>query len=136
MRKTPAMAEKKVTCVICPVGCEGIVAGTEEAVIAASGFQCKKGKVYAQDEYLNPRRIFTSTAKLKNSDCAVFPVRSDAPVPRKLLFECMKIVRDVVVVAPVKRGQIIVKDIAGSGVNIVASAQVEIHGESKGHRHP
>jgi CxxC motif-containing protein len=115
------MIEKKVTCIICPVGCEVIVKGSERAVEELTGFQCKKGKTYATDEYLNPKRILTSTVKVRNYDYAVLPVRSDVPVPKSILFECMEIIKRTIVSAPVKKGQIVIENILGSGANIVAS---------------
>jgi CxxC motif-containing protein len=115
------MMEKRVTCVVCPVGCEIIITGSEREVAEVTGFQCKKGKSYAQNEHLNPKRIFTSTVKVRNYDYTVLPVRSDAPVPKKILFECMEIIRHITVTSPVKQGQIIIRDIMGSGVNIIAS---------------
>jgi CxxC motif-containing protein len=115
--------EKKVICVICPAGCEGIVKGSGNRIDETTGFHCKKGKTYAEDEYLNPKRILTSTVKVKNYDYPVLPVRSDVPIPKSLLFECMGIIKKIEISAPVKNGQIIVKNILESGANIIASAK-------------
>ncbi len=115
--------EKKVICIICPVGCEVIVKGSEDKIEEMTGFQCKRGKKYAEDEYLNPKRILTSTVKVKNYDYPVLAVRSDVPVPKSILFECMKIIKKTEVTAPVKKGQVIVRNILESGANIIASAK-------------
>ena len=115
--------EKKVICVICPAGCEGIVKDAGNKINETIGFQCKKGNTYAEDEYLNPKRILTSTVKVKNYDYPVLPVRSDVPIPKSILFECMKIIKKTEVTAPVKNGQVIVKNILESGANIIASAK-------------
>jgi CxxC motif-containing protein len=117
------MMEKKVTCIICPVGCEVIVRGSGQEVDELAGFQCKRGKTYAANEYLNPKRILTSTVKVRNYDYAVLPVRSDVPVPKSILLECMEIIKRTIVTAPVKTGQIVVKNIMGSGANIIASTR-------------
>jgi CxxC motif-containing protein len=113
--------EKKVTCIICPVGCEVTVRGSEREVTEVADFQCKRGKSYAENEYLNPKRILTSTVKVRNYDYAVLPVRSDVPVPKSILLECMDIIRKIIVTAPVKKGQVVVKNIMGSGADIIAS---------------
>ena len=115
--------EKQVICIICPVGCEVVVRGSEHKIDEMTGFQCKKGKTYAKDEYLNPKRILTSTVKVRNYDYPVLPVRSDVPVPKSILFECMEIIKKTEVTAPVKKGQIVVKNIMECGANIIASTK-------------
>jgi CxxC motif-containing protein len=115
--------EKKVICIICPVGCEVIVRGSERKIDEMTGFECKRGKAYAENEYLDPKRILTSTVKAVNYDYPVLPVRSDVPVPKSILFECMKIIKKTSVTAPVKSGQVIIKNILKSGANIIASAK-------------
>ena len=73
---------------------------------------------------LLPVRILTSTVKLEGADQPLLPVRSEKPVPKELLADCMKVLKAVDVKAPVKRYDVIVENICGCGVNIVASDSV------------
>lgn len=63
-------------------------------------------------------------ALISDADQPLLPVRSEKPVPKELLADCMKVLKAVDVKAPVKRYDVIVENICGCGVNIVASDSV------------
>lgn len=117
--------EKEIICTVCPMGCHITVTGEGDRIDSISGYTCKRGEAYGRQEFAHPVRILTSTVKLEGADQPLLPVRSEKPVPKELLFTCMDILKKTVVKAPVKRYDVIVKDIAGCGVDIVASDTVE-----------
>jgi CxxC motif-containing protein len=51
-------------------------------------------------------------------------VKTDRPVSKKLIPEIMIIIKNSMVTAPVKVGQVLVKNILGTGADIVATRQV------------
>lgn len=69
----------------------------------------------------NPTRILTTTVKIKNGSLKHLPVRTEQPVPKKIIFECMKLINKEEIAAPVKMGDIIIKNILGTGINVIAS---------------
>ena len=115
----------KVRCVICPVGCiaEVEVEGPEVRVIG--GLECRKGLEYVVREVKNPVRDLFTTVRVRGGRLPVCPVRATAPVPKDLLMECVKRLARVVVKAPIEAGEVIVRDLMGLGVDIIATRTIE-----------
>ena len=119
------MSEKKITCIVCPVGCEIIVRGEGETISAIEGNDCKRGESYARSEFVHPVRILTSTAKVSNSNTPLVAVRSSKPIPKELLLDCMKEIRKLDLKAPVKRYDVLIPHILGTDADIVATGTAD-----------
>ena len=119
------MAEKKITCIICPIGCEITVQGEGDRIDSITGNTCKRGETYARSEFTHPTRILTSTAKVVGADVPLVPLRDYAPVPQELLFDCMAEIQKLEVKAPVKRYDVLIPNILGTGIDIVATGNVD-----------
>ena len=119
--------KKEMICTVCPIGCRITVEGDAAAgeVHSIEGYTCKRGVQYATDEFLHPVRILTTIVKTDRKDAPVLAVRSRTPLPKDKLMDCMEVIRKVQVKAPVERYQVIVPDICGTGVDIVASGKLE-----------
>ena len=117
--------EKEIICTVCPMGCHILVSGEGERVDRVEGFGCKRGESYARSEFSHPVRILTSTVALRGAVEPLLPVRSSVPVPKELIPACMQVLREVSASAPVKRHDIIVADILGTGADIIASDSAE-----------
>ena len=117
--------KKEIICTVCPRGCHIMVEGDGEQVLSAEGYSCKRGLEYAGTEYAHPVRILTTTVKLADVANDLLPVRSNQPVPKEKLFACMEVIRSVAVKLPVKRYDVIIPNICGTGVDIVATKTVE-----------
>lgn len=117
--------KKEIICTICPLGCHITVTGEGDRIETIEGFTCKRGEEYGRQEFAHPVRILTSTVKLTGGVQPLLPVRSERPVPRELLFSCMDVIRETEVRVPVRRYDVVVENICGSGINIVASDTVE-----------
>jgi len=111
--------EKKLICIVCPVGCRLTVTGTG-IDLAVSGNKCKKGIAYAHDELANPMRMVCTTVKISGGIHSVIPVKTDRAIPEKYRLEVVKAVNNIELSSPVKMGDIIIPDLFGTGVNIVA----------------
>lgn len=120
---------KEIICTVCPTGCRITVEGEGADISSINGYTCKRGIQYATDEFILPKRILTCSVALEGAGRAVLPVRSAAPLPRESVFDCMKVIKETCVAAPVKVGDVIVKDILGLGVDIVSSMSIERVGE-------
>ena len=117
--------KKEIICTVCPRGCHIQAEGENEKLISAEGYSCKRGLEYAETEFFHPVRILTTTVKIKGTADGLLPVRSERPVPKEKLFACMDVIRSVQVAGPVARYDVVVADICGTGINIVATGTVE-----------
>ncbi len=113
---------RDMICVACPIGCNiSIELNSSGKVLKVSGNQCKRGEAYAITECTAPTRTLTTTAKVVQGKSPLVPVRSAKPIPKGILLECVKIINSVQIEAPVKIGDVIVENIHGTGVDIVAT---------------
>jgi CxxC motif-containing protein len=113
--------KKHFTCVTCPIGCEIDVELQDSDVVSMEGTKCTKGKEFVSQELDEPMRILTTTIRIKGAKWAMLPVRTDRPIPKRLLFRVIEELTDIERRAPVKMSDVIVRDIADTGVNIVAT---------------
>ena len=115
--------KRNLTCIVCPIGCQ-LTATVEDGVVTeVVGNTCPRGKQYAIDECTNPVRTITTTAR--TSDGGVIPVKTDKPIPKALMFECMKEIDRSVVTLPAKIGDVVIENILGTGANVVVTANMK-----------
>lgn len=118
------MAKREIICIGCPVGCPLEVEIENGVVTKVSGNTCKKGESYAQKECTNPTRIVTSSVTVEDGVEVTVSVKTESDIPKGKIFECMRALKNVVVKAPIHIGDVILKDVAGTGVNIIATKEV------------
>ena len=129
--QTSANIEKiPLTCIICPMGCSMEVtvetdANGHKKVTAVKDNGCKRGEQYAAKELQNPTRTLTTTIKVEGGVLPVVPVKTAGEVPKSSLLQCMEVVRRAGCKAPVKRGDILLYDLLGTGINVIACADVD-----------
>ena len=119
-----------LTCIICPMGCSMEVeietdAEGNKKVLSVKDNGCKRGEQYAAKELQNPTRTLTSTIKVNDGVLPVVPVKTAGEVPKNMLLQCMEVVRRASCRAPVKRGDILLYDLLGTGINVISCADVE-----------
>ncbi len=120
------MGEVKVyrmTCIVCPVGCEMEAQAWSETgeVIFLTGNRCPKGKEYAEREIRSPRRVVMSVLEVEGGELPTVSVKTDRPVPKELISRVMEEISHLRLKAPVEVGQVVVRDVAGSGADLVAT---------------
>lgn len=111
------MSERILTCIICPKGCNITISFNDNGISQIAGNTCPRGREYAVNECTNPMRTVTSTVRCDNG--AVAAVKTDKPIPKGKIFDCMNIINNCVAHLPVSIGDVIIEDVFGS--NIVAS---------------
>jgi len=119
------MDEKKITCIVCPIGCKILVRTNGKQFEILNGNKCKRGIEYARNEALDPRRILTTSILVKGGEWPLVSVKTTEPIPKDKIFTVLKKVHQITVDAPVKSGQIILKNIDNTGINIVATKTVK-----------
>jgi len=120
-----ARESKHFTCVICPIGCEIDVQLEDGNVVSMEGNKCEKSEEFVLQELKEPMRILTTTVRIKGAKWAMLPVRTDEPIPKRLLFSVIKELANIEIQAPVKVSDVIIGDIAGTGANIVATRNMK-----------
>ena len=122
-----ATIKKNMTCIICPMGCNLEITYDQDTnkVIKVTDNNCPRGPKYAEKELQNPTRTLTSTIKVENGTLPVVPIKSAGELPRDSLLQYMEVIRRATAIAPIHIGDILIQDILGSGINIIATAEVE-----------
>lgn len=113
--------KRDLTCVACPLGCQITVEYEGTEVFSVTGNTCKRGDAYARTEIVNPTRNIASTVKVVGGVHPVVPVKTSAPIPKTMIFDCMKEINAACLNAPVSIGQVVIPNVLGTGVDIVAT---------------
>lgn len=116
------MSTEKLTCTVCPIGCEITASIKDGSIAEVSGHGCKRGKAYAKAEITDPRRTLTTTMRTEGG--GLLPVKSANPLPKGMLFECMSEINKTVARQPVKIGDVLIENICNTGISIVATGRL------------
>lgn len=111
---------KELICIICPRGCHLTV----DDELNVSGNTCPRGAVYAKQELTHPTRTLTSTVRVVSKTEAMLPVKSNKPLPKEKIFDAMEVINKTCVKAPIKIGDVVIKNIFGLDVDIVATKNI------------
>ena len=115
------MENRELFCIGCPLGCMITVGMEAGEVVSVTGNTCKRGDAYARKEVTNPTRIVTSTVAVTGGDHAMVSVKTKEEIPKEKIAACMEEINRTALKAPVSLGQIVIADVAGTGVDIVAT---------------
>ena len=115
--------EHQITCINCPVGCRMTVTVEDGKVVSVTGNTCKRGVAYAEQECVAPQRMVTAVVAVKGRKTPV-SVKTRTPIPKKRIHECMLALSDVKLTAPVQAGSVVLADVCGTGVDIIATKSV------------
>ena len=111
-----------ITCINCPVGCRMEVTHEGGTVLSVTGNTCKRGDIYARQELTNPVRIVTTSVPVEGSATSkMVSVKTAEPVPKGKIFDVMAALAKTEIKAPVHIGDTVLADVAGTGVDIVAT---------------
>lgn len=114
---------KKLTCIGCPMGCPLEVVVDGDAILSVSGNTCARGDTYARKEVTNPTRIVTSTVRVLGSKTGAVAVscKTRSDIPKSKIFSCIQDITGVSMQAPVHIGDVVKANVAGTGVDMVAT---------------
>jgi len=111
---------KDIRCIVCPTGCLIHVENVNGELII-EGHTCKRGEEYSREEFIAPKRILTTTMRVENGFLPLIPVRSDIPILKDKLEETLKEIASSKRKAPIKMGDVLIENVLGLNVNIIAS---------------
>lgn len=118
------MEKRNLICIGCPMGCPLVVTMDHGEVVSVEGNTCKRGAVYGKKEVTNPTRIVTSTVRVTGGSISVVSVKTREDIPKEKIFDCIKALQEIEVAAPVNIGDVVLRDVAGTGVDVVATKNV------------
>lgn len=127
--------KKIITCIICPLGCTIEVEIKDDAIFTMKGNQCKRGEKYVEDELKNPRRVLTTTVKVKNGKYRMIPVKTTAPIPKGYIFPLLKRLSEIELEAPINQGYKVLENIFQEGVDVITTRPMEKREITKKARH-
>ena len=119
------MENRDLICIGCPLGCPLTVTIQNGNVTQVIGNTCPKGDAYARKEVTNPTRIVTSTVVVEGGTAPMVSCKTAADIPKGKIFEITKALKDVKVKAPIFIGDVLLSNVAGTGVDIIATKNIE-----------
>ncbi len=120
-------AQQEVICIVCPVGCKLTVVRDEHEPegYRVLGSQCRRGEHYGIKEVTNPTRMLPTTMAIRGTHLPRIPVRTDSPIPKSKIFECMAEINQVELEAPIKIGEVVLENVADTGVDMIATRSMD-----------
>ena len=119
------MSERELICIGCPMGCPIVVKMEDGKVVSVTGNTCPRGEAYARKEVTDPTRIVTTTVRVADGKVPMINVKTEHDIPKYKIFDCIAALRGVTIKAPVHIGDVVLENVAGTGVNIVAAGNVD-----------
>ena len=117
---------KELICIVCPNGCRLHGTLTEAGELEVTGNRCVRGKTFAGRELTDPTRSITTTVKTAFADFPYLPVRTDGEVPRHAISQVLAELSAIIVTERVACGDIVLADAAGTGVKVIATADLDV----------
>lgn len=118
------MEKRDLICIGCPLGCMITVEMDGSQVVSVTGNTCKRGDDYARKEVTNPTRIVTSIVGVTGGHLDMVSVKTRNDIPKRKIFDCVQALKGVTVKAPVHIGDVIVSNVAGTGVDVIATKEI------------
>ncbi len=112
-----------IVCITCPRGCTMQVEKVDDQ-ITVTGNGCKRGEQFAINELTNPMRTICSTVKTAFKEAPVLPCRVSSDIPKDKIFDVMKEINQITVSEKLGRGDVIIKDVLGLGVDVIATSDL------------
>lgn len=117
------MEKREFVCIGCPLGCNVTVETEGSEIRSIVGNTCPRGADYVTKELTDPRRIVTSLVRVKGGELPVVSVKTEADIPKDKIKECIEVLKDIELQAPVRMGETVAEDVCGTGVRVVATRE-------------
>jgi CxxC motif-containing protein len=125
------MEKKEFVCIRCPLGCNITVETEQNEILSITGNTCPRGADYVTKELKDPRRIVTSLVRVKGGELPVVSVKTVSDIPKEKIMDCISALKGLELIAPVHIGDVVLRDVCGSGVDVAATKEVAQVSEAK-----
>lgn len=112
---------RELICICCPRGCHLTV----DDNLNVTGNFCPRGAAYGKQEVSNPTRVVTSTARIEGAELPMCPVKTANPIPKGKIFAAMDCINSVHIKAPIHVGDVVLANVAGTGIDVVSTRDME-----------
>ena len=116
--------QRELTCISCPIGCHLSVTLIDGAVTEVTGNTCTRGDVYARAECTAPVRMVTGLVRIEGRS-EPLSVKTAQAIPKSSVAECVAILAKTEIKAPIKAGDVIISNVCGSGIDVIATKSAE-----------
>lgn len=113
---------RELICIVCPNGCRLQV--DEGNGCRVTGNACPRGEEYGRSEVLHPARVLTGTVRVAGGTLPRCPVKTREPIPREMILPAARALKEVTVAAPTRAGEVVLADVCGTGVDVVATRTI------------
>lgn len=127
-------SQMELVCISCPMGCQMQLDIEDGVIKAVEGNKCKIGPKYARQEFIDPRRMLSTTVACKNGLWPRLPVKTAEAIPKAMMREIAHSLHHLTVTAPVEIGAVIVENVGGTGINVVATRSMPQVAAESGNR--
>lgn len=117
--------ERAFTCIVCPNGCVMEAQLEDGRLLSLKGNKCKRGEEYVQQELTDPRRTIATTVPIAGAPLPLCSVRLNRPIPKREIFRVMSEVAGVRLTAPVRIGQIVLKNVCGLDSDVIVTKNMD-----------
>lgn len=114
-----------MTCIVCPKGCR-LQAEITEGELSVTGNECRQGEKHAYQELTEPKRSIATSVRVIGGEYPLVSVKLSAPVPKDRIFEFISLVKSTSCNAPVFEGDVIISDVGGLGVDLLATKDIGV----------
>ena len=114
----------ELTCIRCPIGCQ-LTVDVDGENVSVTGNSCPRGAEYGKKEVTAPTRIVTSSVRVTGGVLQLVSVKTASDIPKEKIMEVMAEIRQCSAAAPVRTGDVLLRDVAGTGADIVATRTVK-----------
>ena len=123
---------KELVCIVCPRSCRMQVGRNADGGIAVTGNTCKRGYDFAVNELTDPKRTLCTTVRTSFAHTPVLPVRLSGEIPKARVFDVMREIGKTTVSSPVARGEAVITDVLGLGVDVISTSDILKENEKAG----
>lgn len=122
------MLNKELTCIICPNGCQiKVELDKNNDIVNICGNLCNRGIPYARQEIITPMRNIATSVLVENGEFPLVSVRLNNEIPKEYVFQVIKLINQKKLVAPIFINDVIIKNIMGLGVDVIATKNIAVH---------
>lgn len=121
------MRQVTMCCTTCPSGCAlTVTIGDDDKIVKIQGNNCVRGQLFAEGEWTDPVRTLTSTAfgKIGGKEYLI-PVKTEKPISKRKMTRAMEEINQILIDHPVTMGDVLLEDIADTGVSLLACKTVK-----------
>ena len=123
---------KELVCIVCPRSCRMQADTAADGKITVTGNTCKRGYDFAVNELTDPKRTLCTTVRTAFAHTPVLPVRLSGEIPKARIFDVMREIGKTVVAIPIGRGDAVITDVLGLGVDVISTSDILKENEKVG----